>query len=473
MARDLYGEIMGRALQRQAPQGHMPAFITQGEADVLRSLGGGVSPNGGQIMRNGIPSFQYDWSPRAGREQIVSEMIDTSDDILRTLDDIERTNRAGEQNFEEAIHRGRTQEDIDWEALQAENALERQRAESNTGGSLPSGSSAISQYEIQPLLQQLIAGSNTGGSLPPASFIGGESQFTNEAPLNVRNVPLPVKTRPFEDYISEGQNIVPQERGNFLTNAWDKLQNLRFDNPILEGISTVVSPLKWGTALGKALTDWEPLTEGQRLAAREWERLKDPDDIEDARAEYKKQFGREPSVEDINPTLQQQAQRHGGRTPWEIEQEAQQAEQEALIQADLDRAVIETEDDVATGDDPDSPDTPDPSNYEMLPDWVKRRLERNRPENGIGRISPPYTGVPGIDERPTPNAIPTGFIPPMTYINPGDYPEIFVNDSTGQIFTAPSLGYVPPAGWRRMPSGERERIDWKGIPGTFRGRIGV
>ena len=69
MARDLYGEMMGRALQRQAPQGHMPAYITQGEADILRSLGGGVGPAGGQIMRNGIPSFQYSFDEEYERHR--------------------------------------------------------------------------------------------------------------------------------------------------------------------------------------------------------------------------------------------------------------------------------------------------------------------------------------------------------------------------------------------------------------------
>ena len=92
MAKDLFGTMMGRALQRQAPQGHMTAFITQGEADVLRSLGGGVSPNGGQIMRNGIPSFQYAF-----------------------IDDIEQGKIAQEQ-----VQAGRTLQDFEDEALQAE-----------------------------------------------------------------------------------------------------------------------------------------------------------------------------------------------------------------------------------------------------------------------------------------------------------------------------------------------------------------
>ena len=58
MARDLYGEMLSRALQRQAPSGHFPAYITPNEAGLLRSRGGGVPPGGGQYMAGGIPSFQ-------------------------------------------------------------------------------------------------------------------------------------------------------------------------------------------------------------------------------------------------------------------------------------------------------------------------------------------------------------------------------------------------------------------------------
>ena len=59
MARDLYGELLSRALQRSAPAGHIPAYITPGEGRLLRSRGGGVAPGGGQYMANGIPTF-YD-----------------------------------------------------------------------------------------------------------------------------------------------------------------------------------------------------------------------------------------------------------------------------------------------------------------------------------------------------------------------------------------------------------------------------
>jgi hypothetical protein len=57
MARDLYGEMLGRALNRQAPPGHIPAYITPGEAQQLRARGGGVTPGGGQVMAGGVPAF--------------------------------------------------------------------------------------------------------------------------------------------------------------------------------------------------------------------------------------------------------------------------------------------------------------------------------------------------------------------------------------------------------------------------------
>ena len=57
MARDLYGDMLSRALQRQAPSGHFPAYITPFEAGLLRSRGGGVPPGGGKDMAGGIPAF--------------------------------------------------------------------------------------------------------------------------------------------------------------------------------------------------------------------------------------------------------------------------------------------------------------------------------------------------------------------------------------------------------------------------------
>ena len=63
MANDLYGELLARALQRRAPPGHFPAFVTPGEANLLRSYGGGVAPGGGQYMAGGIPAFFSEADP--------------------------------------------------------------------------------------------------------------------------------------------------------------------------------------------------------------------------------------------------------------------------------------------------------------------------------------------------------------------------------------------------------------------------
>jgi hypothetical protein len=58
MARDLYGEMLSRALNRGAPPGHFPAYINPGEAAQLRAQGGGVPLGGGQYVANGLPSYQ-------------------------------------------------------------------------------------------------------------------------------------------------------------------------------------------------------------------------------------------------------------------------------------------------------------------------------------------------------------------------------------------------------------------------------
>ena len=52
-----------------APPGHFPAYITSDEAEMLRSRGGGVAPDGGQYMANGLPAFMEpsdDGSPGGG-----------------------------------------------------------------------------------------------------------------------------------------------------------------------------------------------------------------------------------------------------------------------------------------------------------------------------------------------------------------------------------------------------------------------
>jgi hypothetical protein len=57
MKRDLYGELLGNVLNRGAPPGHFAAYIRPDESNVLRSMGGGVAPDGGQNMYNGMPAY--------------------------------------------------------------------------------------------------------------------------------------------------------------------------------------------------------------------------------------------------------------------------------------------------------------------------------------------------------------------------------------------------------------------------------
>lgn len=57
MKRDLYGELLGNALNRGAPPGHFAAYIRPDESNVLRSMGGGVAPDGGQNIYNGMPAY--------------------------------------------------------------------------------------------------------------------------------------------------------------------------------------------------------------------------------------------------------------------------------------------------------------------------------------------------------------------------------------------------------------------------------
>ena len=75
---DLYGELLSRALNRGAPQGHFAAYITPQEGGALRAMGGGVAPGGGQFMANGIPSFEYDIGGGLG-SMAASDVADAMD----------------------------------------------------------------------------------------------------------------------------------------------------------------------------------------------------------------------------------------------------------------------------------------------------------------------------------------------------------------------------------------------------------
>ena len=78
MARDLYGEMLSRALNRGAPPGHFPAYINPGEAAQLRAQGGGVPPGGGQYVANGLPSYQStaDWEAYAAMAEALGSSVE-------------------------------------------------------------------------------------------------------------------------------------------------------------------------------------------------------------------------------------------------------------------------------------------------------------------------------------------------------------------------------------------------------------
>ena len=92
---DLFGKMMARALNREAPPGHRPAFITEREAGVLRSLGAGVAPDGGQITRGGISSFERWDDPWADIPVTPWEMVGEGDpdEVQQRQDEAEEDER--------------------------------------------------------------------------------------------------------------------------------------------------------------------------------------------------------------------------------------------------------------------------------------------------------------------------------------------------------------------------------------------
>ena len=451
MAKDLFGTMMGRALQRQAPQGHMTAFITQGEADVLRSLGGGVSPNGGQIMRNGIPSFQYNWSPRAGREQIVREAIGDTDELLRLTDDWERTNRAGNQNFEEAI---------------SENVT------TNGGGTHSGTSDAELEHEARE--REAAEAAEFDRSYQPVAIEGGRDPRT----LSLNNVVSsatqnnPIFTD-FEEYeyptldgglgswaarIGAGAampfgNVVPglaQGFYNFGTNLFTEEGRQHQANRSAAGDSA------------REIMAWAGNDPAKMaLANAEIEKLRTqypglmPNENQSySRSQLSALSGMRPH-EQIIATGGDQVDPDGnvysgGQSPWDIANENEQIMM-AEILAGQQRA---------RDGDVDSPDGAPPlltpeedarrgrvrQNINEMPEAYRDRLGLK-----FTGISPPWTGDgPRLHETPALTPAPSGFQEPATFISPGAYPDVFVNDMTGERFEAPSLGYVPPSGWRRV-----------------------
>ena len=446
--RDLFAQVIANSASRTAPYGHMAAYITPTEASILRSTGGGVSPNGGQIMRNGIPSFQYNWSPRAGGEQIVGEMIGGTDELLRLTDDWERTNRAGNQNFEEAIsenvttnggipHGGRTEAELEHEALEAEEFNRRYQPVAIEGGRAPSTLSLgnvvhsatrdpvftdFEEYNYPTLdkgLGSMAARGVAAGLMPFGNFIPGFSQ-------GIRNIGTSWFTEEGRQH-QANRSIAADSAREIMAWAGNDPAKMALANAEFEKLSLQYPGLMPG--------------ENQSYSHSQLSALSGMRPHEQIIATGGDQVDPDGNVYS------------GGQSPWDIANEnehimmaeilaGQQRDQAPPRDGDVDGSVSDEEqlriDRVL-------------ENIAQLPEGYADRLGLvNHPTIPI-QPQPPYSGDPRISpETPAPIPAPAGFQKPATYINPGDYPDIFVNDMTGERFKAPSLGYVPPPGWRRV-----------------------
>jgi hypothetical protein len=514
MARDLYGEMMGRALQRQAPQGHMPAYITQGEADILRSLGGGVGPAGGQIMRGGIPSFQrYKGTDDAVLDYVIPSQYQEAADRIEPAQAVSLAEQLAietERQDKDRIERDLAadeQAQIDYEArLAAEQANTKSadyggienparlvpgRTQSNIAGDfLPQGS-PISQYEVQPprFVDPLQTDFTLFGTPPgehninrmrgglglttptvredmadlfgfqslPSNVSSGSGGPISSNIVNVRN----------GDEVGANDPNNNENDPSFLQRAVGGV----WDHPFVQGLRAL-TPIGALKEVWKGVSNLEPRDPGAINFDRYVRNVRDPNSLAFAKALGENLGYKDIDPADVRPSLQQQAQGHGGRTPWEFEQEAQQAEEEALAQVLLKDQTADDTDDTDGGPTPEEIAHQERvrKNIEGLSPEYRRRLGLEKAEIGIPEQPPWMPGFYPIGgpEGGIPGGIPEGFTAPMTHINPGDYPDTFINDSTGQIFTAPSLGYVPPAGWRRIDS--RPQPDFTRVGGPV-GRV--
>ena len=530
MARDLYGEMMGRALQRQAPQGHMTAFITQGEADVLRSLGGGVGPNGGQIMQNGIPSFQRYTEPRyRGTDDAVldyaipSQYQEAADsdpmNLFSTQNEIqpEKVYRFIE-NERDIAQRAQEEQQADLDNMRANQSFfvnpdslppkkgettqaplvqeglwnnnenkqlardfgvpeftiqypniaadlaRNQQAEARKKMLLQRSANARNAEAsnwidpVQPVASGLIAG---GGAAPPINSALPIPAPKEEEEEEERN--LLGAGRLLEDYggFESEYGRDPQGHDLGIVALANILKNIDRDpntGKFPEKIDNLWDFMKQGGVAGH-------LYRGVRDRFSEKGRKKSglAKDI------YRKQrqlYTDAGLDEDEIRRIYDQSERIGlkplrnapqnvvgmnrlfGESDRDIAQRAQEEQQ-----ADLDRQLANELSNAIADAPPVSGDPDDPDTELTEEEKHQERVERN-----IASLSPEYAWRLGLtDSQPPPSGsdiqhmpTPAGFSEPATYINPGAYPDTFVNDMTGERFTAPSLGYVPPPGWRRV-----------------------
>ena len=460
MAKDLFGTMMGRALQRQAPQGHMTAFITQGEADVLRSLGGGVSPNGGQIMRNGIPSFQR----YKGMDDAVLDYVIPSQYQEAAVSDPKNL-----LNFQNEIEPEKIIRFIEAENERAiaQEAQEEQQAEVDS----QSASNPLEVTLTNPTITGLPEAKELSDSYMPVTIEGGRDPST----LSLGNVVHSATRDPvFTDF--EEYNYPTLDKGLGSMAARGVAAGLMPFGNFIPGFSQGIRNIgtSWFTEEGRQHQANRSIAADSAREIMAWAG-NDPAKMARANAEIEKLRTQYPGLmpnenqsysrsqlsalsgmrphEQIIATGGDQVDPDGnvysgGQSPWDIANENEQIMM-AEILAGQQRA--------RDGD----VDYPDGAPPLLTPeeDARKGRVRQNineMPEAYRDRLGLKFTGkslpyTPGSGfETPALTPAPSGFQEPATFISPGAYPDVFVNDMTGERFEAPSLGYVPPTGWRRV-----------------------
>jgi hypothetical protein len=498
---DLFGKMMARALNREAPPGHRPAFITGREAGVLRSLGGGVGPHGGQITRGGIPSFERwgeddpdsDWGyePVPSREETMQEWRDVQEErppeeerVIWEEEEEEEPESLANLGALAAIESAREETKRRADADYYSNLRDRDRG---LYGDVPGA--------YQPFRP---------GELAQDKYSRGEW-------LAAQNNRPPVQYDP-DDYAVGAPLVEPTPRvgedPGILARSRESLGNL------LSGLSplNLVPAYNIAKALGGILGGRKPpeVASAQREARRigdaalqkyresvaagapdrsimtdalraiegldatwegggELERIHYPDDPDypltlselgkrewDAFDQVSPKFRRE-----VSGWSGGQQRRHlgtevdeegrpfsGARTPDDREAERQEELAQAILDAEADDdAVVTTDPDP----DPDPDVDPDAHIPAGLTDWQREQLF---PDATPRDVVDPYAGVEFAEVTPE------GFTPPRTYIPDYGSPDIFYNPVTGAYYKPPGQGYTVPAGspWRRLSFEEAEAL---------------
>jgi hypothetical protein len=312
MKRDLYGELLGNALNRGAPPGHFAAYIRPDESNVLRSMGGGVAPDGGQNMYNGMPAYFTGYGGGYGPDSGESFSVPSVDAPSVNFDIQSAVDQGATVAEEFAQAQANAQAQADAQAQAAANI--------RSGGIAAAAEQAKSQgiadilaqnAENETALADTLAGveeSMAGVPVPfgiPASFRGGptESGFPVGA-SRVSGLPKGATSTPFGlMYTSPTQEAIAAQK------AADKANNtllgkaLPGDRDVYQTLSGSVGTALSGVGSDLAkgafgfVTGLSPVLAGMSLTAPDREGSISFVDALDSRPSYNDNF----DMDDVSP----------------------------------------------------------------------------------------------------------------------------------------------------------------------------